>query len=184
MNWRTLPAATAYEDAIYNSYLLLQEEPESEFLQKNIARAMYGMIMHKQARKFSDVHTPSTDRGGEIQQMLRFTECLDYPGMWLVAIREVWSRYLKFPEDKELQEMAEGMLDLFFKKQPETVEWVEHFKPAEFPELIRDVLVERGKITGLRDSLLALPEKPSTDTLEVTTSAPSPMPQRRTATIS
>lgn len=158
--------ATAYEDAIYNSYLLLQEEPESEYLHKNIARSIYGMMMHKQARKFSEVHVPSSDRGGEIQQLHRFTESLDNPGMWIFAIRQVWGAYLKYPEDKELQSMAEGMLDVFFKKEPETVEWVEHFKPEEFPEVIREVLVERGRITALRDSLAALPEKPSVDSLE------------------
>lgn len=157
--------SAAYEDAIYNSYLLLQEEPESEYLHKNIARAMYGLITYKQGRKFDEIHYTASQRGGEIQQLLQFTENFDTKGLWVVALKHVWETYLKYPDDTELEGIALELMDEFMSKQPGLRDEMEHFKPAEFPELIHGVLVERGRMSSLRDSLMALPQLPSVDTL-------------------
>lgn len=59
----------AFGDAIYNSYVLLQQRPESFYLKFCIAQALYGLVKYKNADQYSKVARSYTKTEGESQQI-------------------------------------------------------------------------------------------------------------------
>jgi beta-barrel assembly-enhancing protease len=130
----------AYELSLYNAYLLLAEEPESHYLQKTIALSLYGLAVHKNAHKFSDVHFSAKHAEGELQQLLHFTETCDREILTLLALRYCWKTYLSDPNDQDLKAVAEDMIVHLFRKHGETANWLEQDIPETIPALIDSVV--------------------------------------------
>ena len=58
-----------YGDALYNTYILMQEYPNNKFLEKALASALYGLAKHKQNATLNDVLDNYKDIEGEKQQV-------------------------------------------------------------------------------------------------------------------
>ncbi len=158
-------AQHAFEEAIYNSYLLLQEEPESHYLRKNIAQAIYGLCVFHNSRKFWNTHIDDDDVPGEIQQLLYFTESMDGEAFTIFALHEVWKTYLRYPDDEELDRFSKDLLRLLFKKHYDTAGWLETELPKTMPEPIAKVIAEKLVAIENRDSIL-IPKKEGDEELD------------------
>jgi Zn-dependent protease with chaperone function len=158
-------AQHAFEEAIYNSYLLLQEEPESHYLRKNIAQAIYGLCVFHNSRKFWNTHIDDDDVPGEIQQLLYFTESMDGEAFTIFALHEVWKTYLRYPDDEELDRFSKDLLRLLFKKHYDTAGWLETELPKTMPEPVAKVIAEKLVAIENRDSIL-IPKKEGDEELD------------------
>ncbi len=140
----------AYEEAIYNCHLLQTEEPESHYLKKVIAEALYGLSTYKNARRFSDAHWDSDDVEGEFQQLAYFMEMSDRSCLNIVALHEAWEAYLADPTDPELKSVAQELMVQLFEKHRSTTEWLAHEKPATIPSLIDSLLQAKQLVIQAR----------------------------------
>lgn len=143
----------AFEESIYNSYLLLQEEPGSHYLRKCIAQALYGLCVYRNARKFESVHIDADDMPGEIQQLLYFMESMDREAFTIVALHEVWKTYLSNPQDGELRVIAHDVLRLLSRKHDEAFDWLAHEMPQEYPAVLTQIQQEKQAHAAQRDSM-------------------------------
>ncbi len=159
-------AQHAFEEAIYNSYLLLQDESESHYLRKCIAQSIYGLCVYHNSRKFWQTHIDDDDLPGEIQQLLYFTESMDGEAFTIFSLHEVWKTYLRYPDDKELETLSLDLLNLLFTKHFDAAGWLETELPVAMPEPIAKVIAE--KVTALqgRDSIGVVPKKETADEVD------------------
>jgi beta-barrel assembly-enhancing protease len=137
-------SAHAYEDALYNSHLLQVEEPNSRYLKKIVAEALYGLSTYKNARRMSEVHYDPDDLQGEIQQMAYFFDMTDREALCILAVHEIWKAHLADPQDQELADMADAILKQMIHKNHTTAKWLAHEKPATEPQVITDLRTERA----------------------------------------
>lgn len=103
-----------YEAAIYHAHLLLQDHPESFYLQKTIAQAVYGLARHKNDRNFYEVHRDFDVIKGEAQQLHHFLEQMGRAEMNVFALDWCWRLHVKHPEDLELALICKDLLADFF----------------------------------------------------------------------
>lgn len=151
----------AYGAAFYNSYLLLTEEPESRYLYKNMARAIYGMAKLKDAEYFEEVHRPADQTEGERQQIQYFWETLNRKEFLILAIRFCWQAHLKNPEDAELIAMSEDLMTSLHENHEATANWLEQAVPSTVPAVVDSMRV--AKMQAKQDSAKAQAETAAID---------------------
>lgn len=101
-----------WPDALYTSYLLLMQYPESSYLQKCIAKALY-MQAKAEKNSFSNDNVEShSEIEGESQQVYHFFEKTPDKEMVILALRYAWDLKQKFPQDTELSAIVD---DLFLE---------------------------------------------------------------------
>lgn len=118
-----------YETAIYHAHLLLQDHPESFYLKKTIAQAVYGLARHKNDRNFYEVHRDSDLVEGEAQQLHYFLEQMGRAEMTIFALDWCWRLHVIYPEDLELALICKDLLSDFFRTHREIAESMSN-KPA------------------------------------------------------
>lgn len=105
-----------YANAIYNSYLLLRENPNSQYLKTTIAYALYGISKYKNNKNVSNVVRSPGKIEGKSQflfQMLRKIKGEELNGL---AINYIWQLYKQYPNDPLLQEISKDVVkDMVFK---------------------------------------------------------------------
>jgi predicted Zn-dependent protease len=105
-----------YEKAIYNSYLLLQDDPNNLYLQKNIAKALYGLSKYANENAFSSVHEDEERIEGQSQQVYHLFERLKSKELNALALKYTRDLKKKFPNDQALSQLSQDLLkDLVFK---------------------------------------------------------------------
>ncbi len=99
-----------YAEAIYNSYLLLSEFPNNEFLSTNISNSLYYLAKYNNIHRIADVNSRFENVKGETQQLhLLFTVMKD-DEINALAISSLWKNYQMFPSRKDLKKKAEELL--------------------------------------------------------------------------
>nr|MCU0348654.1 M48 family metallopeptidase [Saprospiraceae bacterium] len=101
-----------WPDAIYTSYLLLKEYPESAYLKKCIAKALYLQTKGEKSSYVNENVPSHEDVEGESQQVYHLLEKLDGKESGILALRYAWKLHKQIPEDKELMAIVE---DLFIE---------------------------------------------------------------------
>lgn len=109
----------SYERAIYQTYLLLRENPESGYLKKITCQSLYGLAKFKNARKFYSIHTDYEDVEGESQQLYYFMERLEKEELNLLAMDYAWYLKQEQPEDKEIANIVNDLMVEFHRKHEE-----------------------------------------------------------------
>jgi hypothetical protein len=92
-----------YELAIYNSYLLLKEFPESFYLKKIITQSLYGLTKYANAGQFWDVHQSYDLNPGGIQPLLYLFEKLPVKELNIISIAYNGNLYLEIHKIKSFQ---------------------------------------------------------------------------------
>lgn len=100
----------AYESAIYHSFLLLKKHPNSFFLQKIIAQALYGLSRYADEGKFWDVHMDFDEIEGQQQQLFHIIEKLEDEELNLLTLSYCWKLFAANPKDQELKLMVEDLM--------------------------------------------------------------------------
>jgi beta-barrel assembly-enhancing protease len=101
-----------WPDAIYTSYLLLKQYPESNYLQKCIAKALYMQAKGEKNSFNNDNVASHSEIEGESQQIFHFLEKMPSKEMGILALRYAWGLQQKFPQDTELAIIVD---DLFLE---------------------------------------------------------------------
>lgn len=104
----------SYERAIYHSWLLLEDHPDSYFLKRIIAQSLYGLVKFKNSRNFYKVHRDYEDVEGEMQQLYYLTEQLNKEELNALALNYVWQQHQNDPESPILYDMSLELMDDFF----------------------------------------------------------------------
>ena len=108
-----------YEKAIYQTFLLEREHPNSAFLKKITCQSLYGLAKYKNARKFYSIHTDYEDVEGESQRLYRFMEQLEKEEMNLLAMDYAWKAANDLPNDPEVQAILDDLMLEFHRKHEE-----------------------------------------------------------------
>lgn len=91
-----------YEEALYSAYILLKENPNSQYLQKVVLKSLYGLTKFSNANKFSKVHSSYKKKQGESQQVYFFIDALSKKEINYTAIHYAWKLHEKYPEDGDI----------------------------------------------------------------------------------
>lgn len=110
-----------YEAAIFNSYLLMREFPESFFLRRTVVQALYGLTRYRNENAYGDVHLePDYVEGGH-QPMHFFFDEIEKPALNILALRLAAYLLQTHPGDKMVAAIQADLLkDLHFH-HPEKV---------------------------------------------------------------
>lgn len=114
-----------FQDAIYAVYILQEKYPESKYLKKIRAKALYGYTKFNNefssVKPYSEIYTsdqyPSTfqdefyeDIEGPSQQIYHWLSQMEGNELNVYALRYAWNVAQEFPEDKEIESI---LVDLF-----------------------------------------------------------------------
>lgn len=119
-----------YGNLVYNAFTLLQNYPDNEYLEVNIAKALYGIAKYKNADELHRAASSYTDLEGESQQVHYFikeTSTKQFTTLAIKYIRHINEKHpgntnLKdFEKDlfKDLVVQCELKADNFYKDIPE-----------------------------------------------------------------
>jgi hypothetical protein len=115
----------SYEGALYNSYNLLQEEPNSMYLKKCIAKALYGIAMYANTGNMAVIHVKKKYTQGEWQQVPNLVGKLKGEGVSVWAINYTWNLKKQYPEDVELKlifnDLMKSVMKTYVKKKKDFV---------------------------------------------------------------
>lgn len=99
-----------YEDAIYAAFLLLEEHPESRFLKKIVAHALYSLSKYTNSGRFWDVHKDYGEQQGEVQQVFHVLEKMEDEELTITALSYAYRLHQQYPEDEGLELMCEDLM--------------------------------------------------------------------------
>ncbi len=99
-----------YEEALYNTYLLMQENPSSVYLRKCIVKSLYGLTKYASSTRFDEVHQNHEYIVGNSQQVNYFVDKISASELNVLALSHAWQLKKDLPQDDEVQAMV---TDLF-----------------------------------------------------------------------
>lgn len=99
----------AYEKAIYNSFILLKNNPESKFLQTNIAECLYGLNYYKSHGNYSKVHKSHKKVEGFSQQVNYFFKKISKLDLNIISLRYLWKLQQKHKDDKYINLLTDSV---------------------------------------------------------------------------
>ncbi len=109
-------ASLQYEKAIYHAYLLLQEDPGNAYLEKIVAKSLYGLSHYAAADALDKVHGDYEEVEGQSQQVYHLVHKLKPKELTAVALKYAWNLKQKHPADGELATLSDSLLrTLVFK---------------------------------------------------------------------
>lgn len=122
-----------YEAALYNSFMLLQNEPESIYLKKSLLKSLYGLTKYANADRYEEVHHGYKRIQGQSQQVYHFFDKMQPKELNVLALSYAWRIKKQYPEDEEINEMTNQLFtELAFTHFPERTFFAS--KPKEKPQ--------------------------------------------------
>ncbi len=122
-----------YEAAIFNTFLLLRDYPESYFLRKTMVQALYGLTRHRNENEFENVHLPPDYVEGGHQPLHHFFDLIEKPALNILALRYAHAFCQQYPQDKSLAAIRADLLKDMHFYHPEKMMLLEAIDaPAEY----------------------------------------------------
>ncbi|MCP4521987.1 MAG: M48 family metalloprotease [Cytophagales bacterium] len=104
-----------YEKALYNAYLILQNEPNDLHARKTVMKALYGLSKYKNAEMFYEVHGDYTRKEGASQKVYFLMDTITSKELNTVALNYAWRLKQENTNDKEISLITEDLMkDLVF----------------------------------------------------------------------
>lgn len=100
-----------YSRAFYNSWLLLQSQPEDKTLNRYMAQALYGIAMSKIYNGTNSVTGDYEQVEGESQQVYYAMRRMSEKEAALVALHTLWRQHRLFPTEEIYTEMCGDLMD-------------------------------------------------------------------------
>ncbi len=104
-----------YERALYNSYNLLQEDPNSKYLRKSVCKALYGISFYANSGNMNLFHVKKKYAQGEWQQVPNLIGKLKGEGVTVWAINYIWNAKKYDSSDIELKLIFDDVLKSLLK---------------------------------------------------------------------
>ena len=99
-----------YGSAIYNSFLLLKENPESHYLKSTVAYALYGISKYKNGKNITSVVRAPGKIEGKSQALFHMLRKIKGEELNILAINYIWKLYIKYPNDPLLQKISKDIV--------------------------------------------------------------------------
>jgi hypothetical protein len=101
-----------YLKAIYNSYLLLKENPTSIYLKKNIAKSMYTLAKYKNISKYDNLdYAPFDSIEGSSQNVYHLFEKLNSSELSTITIKYLSDLNKLYPQDIEIKYLKNDLIE-------------------------------------------------------------------------
>lgn len=147
-----------YEKALYNAYLLLQNDPNDIHSQKTVMKALYGISKYKNADLFEEIHGDYTEKEGSSQRVYFLTDTMGANELNIVALNYAWRLRKKLPEDKEVSLISDDLMkDLVFNHYKTLDDFEE--TPFEEKSIINDTINQKEEFDSLAYAKLSKYEK-------------------------
>lgn len=98
-----------YEEALYQAFILQQEEPDNAYLKRVVAQALYGWSMYKNAGATPDVHTYYKKIEGESQQVYYIFNKLNAKEFNILALKYAWDVHLAEPDNAQFTRICKQL---------------------------------------------------------------------------
>jgi hypothetical protein len=125
-----------YEACFYNAYLLMQDDPKSLYLQKCVAKSLYGLSKYANSDRYDEAHEDYKDVQGSSQQVYYMFDKIKHSELNAIAVEYAYTIKLQHPEDKEIAAIAEDI----FNELPEYFENKSFFSKAQRPANLDSML--------------------------------------------
>lgn len=106
---------TKFENAFYNTFLLLQDDPDNLFLKKEMARTLYAVSIYKNENEIPVNQEYYKNIEGASQEIFYLFNKIPKKEFNVLALRFAWMVYKSDPEDETVlgmcQQLAEGLKD-------------------------------------------------------------------------
>ena len=157
-------AGLQYEKAIYHAYLLLQEDPGNPYLEKIVAKSLYGLSHYAAADALDKVHGDYEEVEGQSQQVYHLVHKLKAKELTTVALSYAWNLKQKHPADGELATLSDSLLrTLVFRHCENKLDFATQ-KPAEAGSATPVALVSSDSTDAARENKYAKIDKATGDT--------------------
>lgn len=100
-----------YGDVIYNSYVMLKQYPNNQFLKISIAKALYGLALYKNIEEFQKVAKSYIRVEGQSQQVHSLLKQLNKKQLNSLALSYTKRILLDYPNDKILKKIEKQLLE-------------------------------------------------------------------------
>lgn len=101
-----------YVESIYNSFLLLRDDPENRYLRLSVAKALHGLTVYESESDLYDVLQNYEDIEGESQNLYYLFDQLGEGELSVLNLSYVYSLKKDFPEDEAIDKLYKRALEL------------------------------------------------------------------------
>jgi len=98
-----------YEDALYQAFLLQEEDTSSLYLKQVIAQSLYGLSMYKNAGSTPDWHRYYKKVEGESQQLFYFFSKINAKELNTLALKFAWDAHVADPENGLISKICDQL---------------------------------------------------------------------------
>lgn len=98
-----------YEQALYNTYLLMQDNPKSVYLRKCLVKSLYGLAKYASTTRFDEIHTSPDYIVGHSQQVHHLVEKISASELTVLAMAHAWQLKKDVPEDDEADALVKDL---------------------------------------------------------------------------
>lgn len=100
-----------YFKCIYNSFLLLKENPQSLYLKKCIGKSIYSLAKYKNKDKLDELNFyPYDSVEGSSQQVYHLFQTVDSKELTTIAIKYLWNLKKTYPNDIEIPILLDDLI--------------------------------------------------------------------------
>lgn len=108
-----------YDKAIYQTYLLLKEYPESIYLKKVLAKSLYALTKYYNANKKNEILQHYSQIEGESQQLYYMLHKLSGMELNTISLKYLWKLRKDYPKDAEIETLKDDIFrSLVYEYEP------------------------------------------------------------------
>lgn len=133
-----------YGSAIYNSFLLLKENPDSRYLKTTIAYALYGISKYKNSKSITKVVRAPGKIEGKSQTLFQMLRKIKGEELNILAINYIWKLHIEYPNDSLLQKLSKDIVKEMVFKYKSTIDDFSSIAPKSESAIADTVATETG----------------------------------------
>ena len=141
-----------YSRALYNSFLLLKENPNDKFAAKCHIKALTFLTRYSNEGDFYDVFEDYEDVQGEAQQLCHVYYKMDRDQINTLAVVKAWEYLQKYPEDEVFSYYLNELLYELIKNHQEDLNYYKAKRPQEKEE-VSDDNKKKSKYDKIKEKL-------------------------------
>jgi predicted Zn-dependent protease len=111
-----------YASAIYNSYLLLREDPNSCYLKSTIAYALYGISKYKNQKNINKAVRSPGKIEGKSQALYHMLRKIKGEELNILAINYSWKLLMQYPNNPMLKKISQDIVKDLVNKYKFTID--------------------------------------------------------------